>query len=219
MVYNTWVIVASGKMPQTSRLVAITTPYYGLGSLRRKQMFLNILAVTVVVVFFAGLVYWQVLVPRRKARLADQLANEALNAEMDRVGSLPKLNTRWLMRVPDKLMDKNPICCSYGTRYNRMLIIDENGLGWVGLVIPEILEDLTAGEYVWRDYHIPFRGAGEAYAGKSVNVYDVYIDIYPIWMTEGVNTPDWSLWAEIECNFRDLSKNWNYWNYQSGLGE
>ena len=103
-------------------------------------------------------------------RQAKQLAVDAYNAELDRVGSLPKLNSRWLMRVPDKLMDKNPICCSYGTRYNWMLIIDENGLGWVGLVIPEILEGLTAGEYVCRDYHIPFRGAGEAYTGKSVDV-------------------------------------------------
>jgi hypothetical protein len=177
--------------------------------------------IAVAVLFVLGVLYRQtILIPRLKARALKQLAVDAYNAELDRVGNLPKINSRWLMRIPDKLMDKNPICCSYGTRYNRMLIIDENGIGWVGLVIPEILEGLTAGEYVWRDYHIPFRGAGEAYSGKSVDVALpeglVHVDIYPMWMTEGVNLPDWTLWARIEKCFHGLSQNWNY---QSGLGE
>ncbi|MFA5791820.1 MAG: hypothetical protein WC884_02170 [Candidatus Paceibacterota bacterium] len=161
-----------------------------------------------------------ILVARREARLADQLAREAYNTEADRVDALPKLSTRFLMRVPNKLMDKNPVKRSYGTRYNRMLIIDENCCGWVGLAIPEILEGLTAGEYVWHSYHIPFRGAGEAYTGKSVDVAIpeglVHVDIYPMWMTEGVNLPDWTLWARIEKCFHGLSQNWNY---QCGLGE
>ena len=182
-----------------------------------ENLVFQILALPSVVIVIAGLVYWRmVAIPRRKKREADQLARESFNAEMDRIEALPKLNTRWLMRVPEKLMDKNPIRRSYGTRYNRMLIIDEHGGGWVGLVIPEVLEGLTAGEYVWRDYHIPFRGAGEAYTGNAVTIDGLRIDIYPLWMSEGINTPDWNLWARIEQNFRDRSRGWNY---QSGLGK
>ena len=163
-------------MPQTSRLVAITTPYYGLGSLRRKEMFFdNVSAGQIVAGFWIliallGLWRWRtILVAKRKVRLADQLAREAYNAEADRVDALLKLHHGWLLRVPNAIMDKNPMKRSYGTRYNRMLIIDEYGDGWVGLAIPEILEDLRAGEYVNRDYFIPFRGVGEAYSGKPVS--------------------------------------------------
>jgi hypothetical protein len=172
-----------------------------------------------VLIALLGLWRWRtILIFRKKARLADQLAREVYNAEADRIEALPMLNTQWLTRVPEKLMDKSPIRRSYGTRYNRILIIDEHGCGWVGLVTPEILEGLTAGEYVWHDYRIPFRGAGEAYTGNAVTVDDQRIDIYPLWMYElkGVVTPDWTLWASIEKNFQDRSRGWNY---QSGLGE
>lgn len=175
------------------------------------------MAIVMLIVFFFGLVYWKIVsVPRQKEREVVQFAREAFNAEKARVESLPKLNTQWLMRVPEKFMDKNPTRRSYGTRFNRMLIIDELGNGWVGLVIPEILECIKAGEYVWRNYHIPFRGAGEAYNGKSVTVCGSRIDVYPLWMSEGINPADWDLWIRIEANYNTCSRNWNY---HSGFAE
>ena len=44
----------------------------------------------------------------------------------------------------------------------------------------------------------------------------MHIDIYPLWMAEGVNLPDWTLWARIENNFNGISLNWNY---QHALGK
>lgn len=105
---------------------------------------------------------------------------------------------------------------SSGTRYNRIVVIDEFGDAWVGLVTPEITEDLKAGEYIWLDYHIPFRGKGEAYAGNAVTFDGMRIDVYPLWMKEGINPVEWGLWAMIERKFDDCSR---YWNYQSGLGK
>jgi hypothetical protein len=156
------------------------------------------------------------VVPRRKARLADRLARERFNAEIARIETLPKLATRYMMRVPENLLDKNPTQRSYGTRYNRLLVIDERGCAWVGLVIPEILASIITGEYIWCDYRIPFRGAGEALSGKPVCIDNVPIDIYPMWLTEGLNGYDWKLWAQIEKNFLECALNWNY---QFGLGE
>ncbi len=160
--------------------------------------------------------YFSVVVPRRKERERFDKALGAYNTERDRVEALPRLDTRWLMRVPGEIMDKNSICRSYGTRYDRIFIVDECGNGWVGLVTPEILKDLTAGEYIRCNYFIPFRGDGESSAGKPVTVDNQIIYVYPIWMNEGVNTLDWSLWARIEKNFY---KHLQQWNYQSGLGE
>ncbi|MBU0999143.1 hypothetical protein KKG24_02430 [Patescibacteria group bacterium] len=179
----------------------------------------TVLAVVLMGAFF-GFVYLKIiLVPRRKKREADQLARlevlNALSAEEDRVRALPKLNTRWLMRVPPSAMI-NGSPRSFGTRYNRIRIFDEYGLDWVGLITPEILEGLIAGEYIWSDYFIPFRGAGEAYAGNAVNVDGLKIDIFPRWMTEGINLSDWVLWARIEKNFLDHSREYNY---QSGLAK
>ena len=94
-------------------------------------MFFNMTAGQIVgacwiVIALLGLWGWRnVLISRRKAREADQKAREEYNKEADRIEKLPKLHTSWLMRVPASLMDKNPIRRSYGTRWNRMLIIDE----------------------------------------------------------------------------------------------
>jgi hypothetical protein len=182
-------------------------------------MFLeNIVFQISMAVILIAIVYRQaVVMPRRKRLEADQRTRDEFNAEMDRVERLPKLDTHWLMRVPMTLMSGNPMPRSYGTRYNQMLIIDEYFDGWVGLATPEILECLKEGEYVWHDYQIPFRGMGERFGGDPVLVDGFQIDIYPRWMSEGINLPDWEFWARIEKNFLDHSR--NGWNYQSGLGK
>ena len=153
-----------------------------------------------ILVALLGLWRWRtIMVTRRKARLAKQLALRAFDAERARVNALRQLNTQLLMQVPDKFMFKGPrICRSFGARYNRMFIVDERGSGWVGLATPELLENLRAGEYVRHDYYIPFRGAGEACAGNPVTINGMTINIYPMWMTERINLSDWTWWAQIE---------------------
>ncbi|MFH1366313.1 MAG: hypothetical protein ABIG99_02925 [Patescibacteria group bacterium] len=121
------------------------------------------------------------------------------------------------MRVPPSAMI-NGSPRSFGTRDNRIRIFDEYGLDWVGLITPEILESLKAGEYIWKDCYIPFRGAGEAYAGEAVTINDLRIDIYPQWMKKDINIPEWRKWEEVEKNFRSLSSSGG-WNYIFGLGE
>ena len=179
----------------------------------------NIIPITlaVVLVFLAIIYHHMILVPRRNARLAHLTALERFDAEMDRIEALPKLNTQWLMSVPNHLMDNSPLKRSYGTRYNRILIIDEYGAGWVGLVIPEIIESLIAGEYLWHDFNIPFRGPGERLFGEPVVVDGLKIDMYPQWMCDGLNPAEWHLWRRIEERYLYHSKQMD-WNYQSGLG-
>lgn len=158
------------------------------------------------------LIYRQVILPKKKAREAQEAALRAFNAELARIDALPKLNTEWLMRCPEKV--DHLLKRSYGTRYNRMFIVDEEGNGWVGLATPEVLKSLEIGEYVWSDYYIPFCGRGEAYYGDPVDVEGLTIDIYPVWMRAGVNMPEWQLWAKIE---RKFARSWGQGTYHSGL--
>jgi hypothetical protein len=178
----------------------------------------SVLVIVVIIFLLVSFLYWlNIVLPRKIAQEqeAKWLAVKAFRAETARIEALPKLDTRWLMRIPG--MHKGLICRSYGTRYNRMVVVDELGDVWVGLIIPEIIEGLKVGEYIWSNYFIPFCSMeGEAYHGNPVTFDGLRIDTYPLWMKEGVNPVEWGLWAMIERKFDDCSR---YWNYQSGLGE
>src|SRR5579872_3823956 len=76
---------------------------------------------------------YTIIVPRRKKRALDRIVREKFNAEKARIDALPKLRTYWLLQVPKEMMSKEPVLRSYGTRYDRLLIVDETGTGWVGL--------------------------------------------------------------------------------------
>lgn len=129
-----------------------------------------------------------------------------LKAEEDRIEKLPKLDTRWLIKVPDGVKGiqteagKQLCARTFGTRYNRLLVVDEKGEEWVGLFMPETLQGLRDGEYVRCEYFIPFRGAGERDAGKPVFFRDHRIHNYPMWMEDKVTTvneADWEKWFEL----------------------
>ncbi len=173
-----------------------------------------------VVLFFVGLVYRQmVLVPRWKAKEARLKDEKNLNAELERINRLNRIHTisQWLMRVPEHLVPTNAPRRSYGTRWNRVFIVDEMGIGWVGLATQEIVGLFRASEYIRQDYHLPFRGDGERIDGRPVTIDGLDIDTYPTWMKVGVNPQDWDRWAKIEKNFKDQSD--RGWNCQDRLYE
>jgi hypothetical protein len=142
----------------------------------------------------------------RNAKLAE------LAAEDKRIAALPKLDTQYLMRMPDKMLDeygrRSP--CTFNVRYNRLIAFDESGQPWVGLVMEETLESLRDGEYVQDNYYVPFRGAGESTGGAPVFKEGVYIHLYPIWMSSNAtDTPEWATWASFERAFREQFKDRN----------
>jgi len=150
----------------------------------------------------------EVVLPKRERRESDRIAEEKREAEIVRINALPKLQTGWLLRAPESY--NGTLLRSYGTRYNRLFIVDDEGRAWVGLAIPEVLESLKPSEYRWADYYVPFKGSGEAYAGNPVEIDGLKIWIYPVWMKEGSDILEWMQWGNIEKKFHEVEKDWDY---------
>ncbi len=174
-------------------------------------LFFVMIIFSVISCFFLG---W--LWDRRRAKRYARLAAEKAAAEAARIAALPPLDTTWLLRVPENLIDQNPVKGYYSTRYNRLIVIDREGCGWVGLVVPEVLDALQAAEYDWMELWVPFKGPGERHCAEPVTVDGFRIDIYPMWMKAGVNPAEWTLWVQIEKHFKNTVA--EGWNYQQGLG-
>jgi len=125
-----------------------------------------------------------------------------------------RLDTRFLIRARDQ--QKCTLCAgTYGTRFDKILVYDENGDPWVGLLCPEVIETLRKGQYEKLGYIIPFRGMGEKIAGKPVYIYGTVVEVYPTFLRSGVNLADWKKWVSIEKHFCEEVT--NGWNYQQGL--
>ena len=143
-----------------------------------------------------------------------------VEGETKRLNEMPGLDTTYMLRAPDKLMDSNyrtRWARTYGTRYNRILIFDDLGAAYVALACPAVIETLRANEYTQESFWVPFVGPGEAQGGDPVTVNGTQIEIYPNWLkataTETSQKADWQLWAKIEKHWRGLTD----WNYQNGL--
>ncbi|MCX6703396.1 MAG: hypothetical protein NTV02_01760 [Candidatus Zambryskibacteria bacterium] len=153
---------------------------------------------------------------RSKRRKAKEVEKKKA-AEQAYLDALPSLDTEWLMKVPSLHRfgnsSNNPKRC-YGARYSRLIVYDNRGEAWVGLVIPEVLKSLRDSEYSRGDYWVPFRGAGEAVEGKAVSIIGLQIWCYPDWMQAGINVQDWDCWVNIERKFRS---SWLSGNYQDAM--
>lgn len=73
----------------------------------------------------------------------------AIAEEEDRITKLPRLSTRYLIRIPASVSNfAKGEPRTFGNRYNRLIVFDENGDGWLGLFMPETFRGLHDGEYV-----------------------------------------------------------------------
>lgn len=135
---------------------------------------------------------------------SDKKRNLAMKKEKERLDALPKLNTELLLKVPGnhkKIPKGSGTPRTFGNRWNRIVICDENGEWWVGLFSPEILKGLREGEFRQENLWVPFRGDGEMMSGHPVRFAGITIDIYPDWMNQGVSLPEWVKWSVIEMKF------------------
>jgi|SRR3989344_58337 len=134
----------------------------------------------------------------------------AAENEKRRIDGLPKLDTRHLLALPEKIASGfyGEISERYGgkfsTRYNRVAVIDRNGSAWVGLLTPDVIVSLRNSEYIHTDFWVPFRGPGEAYRGVEVELEEVKIDIYPFSLSsDDTSTADWQQWLSIEKSWSE----------------
>ncbi len=162
----------------------------------------------------------------KKSRQKTQERNAKIATENDRIAQLPKLDTQWLLRMPDDHanalygVDRSAVFRTFANRYNRLIVIDHEGNCWVGLFNRQTLESLRASEYEQCDHYVPFRGAGESYAGPVVKMPpdNLVIDIYPVWLshTQVASDQDWTNWANLERRFdREFAEA----NYQTVFAE
>lgn len=176
--------------------------------LLRENLWVGMLLILLVSAIFAF-----VVIPKTKAankrRQKIRERDAAVEAEAERIAKLPKLYTRWLLLMPEKNAaalygaDRSGLTRTFGNRYNRLIIIDEDGNCWVGLFNRQTLQSLRDSEFEQRDYWVPFRGPGEMYAGSPVTVEpdNLLVDIYPLWMSPNGQGQDWAKWAELERKF------------------
>lgn len=176
-----------------------------------------VIAVIAVVVVVYWCLYTFVLAPRRIRRECEDRKEREQKCEEARIARLPQLDVTWLLPVPADRMGANPVKATYGSRYNRLLIIDREGCGWVGLAVPEVINSLREAEYVQCNHWIPFRGDGEMRSGPTVEVDGVRIDFYPDWFwASQTDTLEWLKWSKIQRHFNAVSKDLSF-DYQDGL--
>lgn len=153
---------------------------------------------------------------RRRIQLEKELAIEEA-----RQAALPKLDTRYLIRMPDwavmrfyGAIDNRPRK-AFGTRYCHLIVFDEVGDVWLGMFMPATLRSLRDSEYARGDYWVWLRGGGEAYSGTSLVLDGVEIWAYPVWLEPfdahvddrpELCSKEWKFWAELEKEFEDAFK-------------
>jgi len=141
----------------------------------------------------------------RRKRAWKKATIEAVRKEDERIASLPRLDTQYFIKIPpSETRFARGVPRTFDTRYNRVVVYDDNGDGLLGLFMPSTFEGLHDGEYIQERYWVPFRGPGEMYAGEPVVIDRQKIDIYPIWMNPShTNTAEWRRWTSIEKAFKE----------------
>jgi hypothetical protein len=163
----------------------------------------------------------------RIRRVRVQLEKE-LSIEEARQAALPKLDTRYLIRMPDWAVlkyygaeDHHPRK-AFGTRYSNLIVFDEVGDVWLGLFMPATLQSLRDCEYSRGEYWVWFRGGGEAYSGTPLTLNGVQIWSYPVWMDPfdahiddrpELCSKEWRLWAELEHDHDEAFKRINPYDF------
>ncbi len=155
-----------------------------------------------------GIVIVSFVIPALKDRKKKRATIELIKKEDERIANLPKLSTRYLLKIPSGATNfRKGEPRTFGNRYNRLIVFDENGDGWLGLFMPSTFQGLHDGEYIQQNYWVPFRGSGEAYSGDPVVIDGRRIDIYPIWMNStATDTPDWKTWVAFDKAFDEAHR-------------
>ena len=152
------------------------------------------------------------IIPALKDRKKRRATIEIIRKEDERIANLPELSTRYLLKIPARVTNfTKGEPRTFGNRYNRLIVFDEKGDGWLGLFMPSTFQGLYDGEYIQQNYWVPFRGSGEAYSGDPVVVNGQKIDIYPIWMNSSpTDTTEWKTWAAFEKAFDEEHRGVSY---------
>lgn len=182
---------------------------FSLSSLHKLSGAELIAALVAVVALFAIIVYWlyRGWERIRDAGRAYKRYEENINfiaREERRTSNFPKIDTTMLIAVPEEIKDS---CCSsnridartFAVRNAFVLVIDEKGEAWFGLLLPAIKDCLFKAEYMQRPYIVPVRGQRQSQPGPIYYVNGEDIFVYPSWFSEPEpeNAEDWSAWAKL----------------------
>lgn len=122
--------------------------------------------------------------------------------EMNRLASLPKLFTDCLLRVPEQ--DNPRFARSFGDRWNRLIIWDEQGRAWVGYKCRDVMQSLVDAEYLPGNYWVPFCGPGEQVQSKLVNIDGKTYEMYPTYLkNKPVGGSEWRRWLQAIRNCKN----------------
>ncbi|MEN9341879.1 MAG: hypothetical protein RIQ54_135 [Candidatus Parcubacteria bacterium] len=177
------------------------------------EVTITVMNIAILVGFFISLILIfkmiSILVKNYKAAQKRAVNAQKEQEEKERLDALPKLDTTFLLQIPKEMqtgfIEKRPR--TFGSRYNRLVIYDEEGNGWVGLFLPEVIQSLKDGEYTQENYRVPFRGCGEVYPGEPITIDGLEINIYPSWMeVDDWTDENWSQWVKIEKKFEEVYK-------------
>lgn|GEM_PF-1299299 len=152
----------------------------------------------------------------RRDRKRDESTREsAISREQYRIKGLPKLDTTYLLEIPETTAKKlygedfaGNLAGTFSNRYDLLAIVDREGRAYVGLTMPKTLESLRESEFTQGSYWVPFRGPGEAYSGRKVVFSgglsdELTVEFYPLWLdADKLTNPDWSRWADLERDYR-----------------
>lgn len=143
--------------------------------------------------------------------------------ELMRISELPRLNINGVVRnfvqMPlgkdgrDKAGAK-----SFDSRYNYLYIVDEEGIGWMGLVTPSNIRALSNAEYLQRSYFIPIKGRGHGYDSPTVTIDGYELHTYPSWFKPSDLTGnDWRVWLEEHKEFDRCNKIQYYQDFYADI--
>ncbi len=116
-----------------------------------------------------------------------------------KMDDLPKLRTEFLIKVPGEIYPE--LKRTFGSRYDRYVVYDEEGQQWLGLHTVDLINDLVAAKFTPSNYWVKFGGPGEMYSVPVVEIDGIKIGIYPLFLTNfKTNSPEWRQWLKIEKN-------------------
>lgn len=139
---------------------------------------------------------------RVKEQQALELAKKEAQVHID---ALPRLDTTHLLVINKEM--KPARARTFGTRYDGIVINDEWGRCWIGLVTPDLMDNLISAEFVCQDLWVPFCGPGEMYRaeikevnGRKYNYYPQYLTIF------SPSSAEWQWWDRICQNYEAVPR-------------
>ncbi len=148
----------------------------------------------------------------RRELAAKKERDRLRSQENARLALLSKLDTHWLMMVPNspesiRHLVAEGLARTFSLSGYRLGVIDEFGREWLGFGMPQTLQSLRDGEYLESDRILSLSGIlypEKCYCKNPVTINGQTTLVYPSWLNaEHTNTLEWQRWMALEKAFVD----------------